>query len=53
MVSMAENWFHDGESSEFFISVILSPDTILMLFLDGSSVLESSRSFTLFESCWN
>lgn len=53
MVSMAENWFRDGSSSESHTILILAPDTILMLFLDGSSVLESTRSITIFESCWN
>lgn len=52
MNTMAESWFHDGASHEFFVSVILSPDTILLLFLDGSSVIESRKHITIYESCW-
>ena len=52
MISMAESWFHDGETSEFFVPVILSPNMIILLFLDGSSVVESTKSITIYESCW-
>ena len=52
MISMAESWFHDGSSSEFFVPVILSPCTIMLLFIDGSSVVESTKSITIYESCW-
>ncbi len=52
MITMAESWFHDGASSEFHVRIILAPDMILLLFLDGSSVVESTKSFTIYESCW-
>lgn len=52
MISMAESWFKDGASAEHFVTVILSPSTILLLFLDGSSVVESTRAITIYESCW-
>ncbi len=52
MISMAESWFKDGSSAESFVHVILSPDTIMLLFIDGSSVVESQRSITVYESCW-
>lgn len=50
--TMAESFFKNGASDESFITVILSPDTILTLFLDGSSVYESSRFMIIYESCW-
>ena len=52
MNSMAESWFKDGASSESHTILILAPDTILILFLDGSSVLESTKSIIIYESCW-
>lgn len=52
MISMAESWFKDGSSSEFFVPVILSPDMNLLLFIDGSSIVESAKSITIYESCW-
>lgn len=52
MVTMAESWFKDGASSEFHVRIILAPDTLLLLFLDGSSVVESTRSITIYDSCW-
>jgi len=53
MYSMAESWFHYAQSDEFNIHIILAPDTVLILFIDGSSILESARAITVFESCWN
>ena len=52
MNSMAEQWFHNGSSDEFFVNVILAPNTIMLLFIDGSSIVESSRYITIYESCW-
>ena len=50
MISMAESWFHDGNSAEHFVTVILYPSTILSLFLDCSSVVEYTRELTIYES---
>ena len=52
MYSMAEVWYKDGTTQEFFVTIILAPDTVLTLFLDGSSVLETTRNLTVFESVW-
>jgi len=52
MMSIAENWFHDGGTAEFVVRVILAPDTILLLFIDGSSIVESTRFTTVYETCW-
>lgn len=50
--SMAEQWFKDGGSGEFVVIITMAPDTILMLFVDGSSVLESQKAIIIYESCW-
>ena len=52
MYSMAETWYKDGTTQEFFVKIILAPDTVLMLFLDGSSVLETTKSLIVFEPVW-
>jgi hypothetical protein len=52
MNSMAEQWFHNGSSEEFFVNIILAPNAIMLLFIDGSSIVESSRYITIYESCW-
>ena len=52
MTSMAETWYKDGTTQEFFVTIILAPDTVLMMFLDGSSVLETTKFLTVFESVW-
>ena len=52
MVSMAESWFHDGSSVEFYVTVILSPDTMMFLFPDWSCSVVSQKYITLYETCW-
>ena len=52
MNSMAEQWFHNGASDEFFVNIILAPNTIMLLFIDGSSIIESTNAITIYESCW-
>lgn len=52
MNSIAEAWFHDGTSVESCVKVILAPDVSLLLFIDGSSIVESTRFVIVYESCW-
>lgn len=52
MNTMAESFFKNGCSDESHVTVILSPNVILTLFLDGSSVYESNRFLIVYESCW-
>lgn len=50
--SMAESYFKLGVSDERLVRIILSPDTVLILFIDGSSIVESIRFVTVYESYW-
>jgi hypothetical protein len=52
MNSMAEQWYRNGASDEFFVNIILAPNTIMLLFIDGSSIVESTNAITIYESCW-
>lgn len=51
MLSLAEVACKYG-TDEFTVSIILAPDTVLTLFLDGSSILESRKAYIVYESCW-
>jgi hypothetical protein len=50
--SMAENFMLFGYE-DLGVSVILSPDVTLTLFLDGSAVYKSTRYQIIYPSCWD
>lgn len=52
MNTMAESFFKYGVSDEYFVTVILSPNDVLYLFPDWSSMHESTRFITVYESCF-
>lgn len=52
MVSLAELEYRYGTIDETRIVITLAPDTVLTLFLDGSAVLESTKTIILYECCW-
>ncbi len=52
MVSIAELEYRYGRTDEDRTVVILAPDATLTLFLDGSSVMETIRSYVITECCW-
>lgn len=52
MNNLAQIFFRYGADEGSFL-VILAPDAVLRLFVDGSSIFESLQGMTLFESCWD
>ena len=52
MVSIAELEYHYGRTDEDRTVVMLAPDTTLTMFLDGSSIMETLRSYLITECCW-
>ena len=52
MRSCAES-FARYSADEGHISVILAPDVVLMLFVDGSAIFISAQFFIVYESCWS
>lgn len=52
MRSCAESFARYG-ADEGHVSVILAPDVVLMLFVDGSAIFISTQFFIVYESCWS
>lgn len=52
MVSIAELEYRYGRTDEDRTVVMLAPDTTLTLFLDGSSIMETLKSYMITECCW-
>lgn len=50
--SMAENFVLFGYE-DLGIQVILAPDVMLTLFLDGSGFYESRKQQVIYPSCWD
>lgn len=50
--SMAECTAKYGPIDEPNTSIILAPNVVLTLYLDGSATFQSSSTYRVYESCW-